>query len=673
MALIPRAAPQIEDVNPLPNARPEYRVSSGPNIQAAAFAGSDAIGEIGQKYRDRTDAAAYMEAQRKLSDWSNHWNDPNNADGVTKYKGREALKLGDAMLPDFDRTVGEIAAKLPSERARQKFLEHAQLERDQTYGQINRYATTENDAFMAAERTAFVETRRNDLVRAKLSDPNRFAQLQASTEETIYAEAAANGRPANETALQIAKLRSDVHVGALEQLMTSDPLAAQLYVDEHRDELLPDSLAAVERTLHPLVEDAQAEEDSELALQGLDLEGPTSRDRSTVQADYKGLSEKHGLPISSTVRSKAKNNAVDGVSNSQHLAENGGTAADFDVAGVPVAKVEAFIADARRAGYEVVDERNRKGHKPHIHLELPPGAKGPTGGGAGGAGGMVAGMAQTEGDAIERVQGIANPTRRKAAEQRIRQKWSQMQQDRQETERKAAEEINLAVWAADPKADLRTILGPQAYAFAASKGMLRSLSEDLKWRREGGVQADVPEVVGTYLETLRRNPQAFAAMDVAKNGRHMSPETRERLLKAQLDVRSGKDPAGFEDFAPETAQLDALVFGPLKIQFGTEKAGDKQAEVMRAKFESAYYAVKQQWAAANPGKKPNAEQREAMIRRLTADFVLSGKHVPFYQAGSKGAVPPDAAAAIRAEGRKRGKATMTDDEVRHVYLVGVGQ
>lgn len=85
---------------------------------------------------------------------------------------------------------------------------------------------------------------------------------------------------------------------------------------------------------------------------------------------FKTLAAEFGATITSTVRTPERNRRVGGVSNSQHVK---GTAGDFVV---PDDQADAFMAQARKLGYQVVDERKRtKGTGPHIHLELPPGAK----------------------------------------------------------------------------------------------------------------------------------------------------------------------------------------------------------------------------------------------------------------------------------------------------------
>lgn len=80
-----------------------------------------------------------------------------------------------------------------------------------------------------------------------------------------------------------------------------------------------------------------------------------------LQADYTQLASAYpGTQISSRTRTPERNKAVGGVANSQHLS---GTAADFVV---PAAARPQFIADARKRGYEAIDEGD------HVHLELPP-------------------------------------------------------------------------------------------------------------------------------------------------------------------------------------------------------------------------------------------------------------------------------------------------------------
>lgn len=78
-----------------------------------------------------------------------------------------------------------------------------------------------------------------------------------------------------------------------------------------------------------------------------------------VHSDYQDLADSYGATVTSRTRTPEHNREVGGVPNSQHLT---GTAWDFVV---PAEQKAAFKADARRRGYQVIDEGD------HIHLELP--------------------------------------------------------------------------------------------------------------------------------------------------------------------------------------------------------------------------------------------------------------------------------------------------------------
>lgn len=75
-----------------------------------------------------------------------------------------------------------------------------------------------------------------------------------------------------------------------------------------------------------------------------------------------------GVTVTSTYRDPRHNARVGGMPNSQHVR---GTSFDL-VAPTPEAYEQA-IGWGRMMGYEVIDERNRPGYKPHIHFEVPNG------------------------------------------------------------------------------------------------------------------------------------------------------------------------------------------------------------------------------------------------------------------------------------------------------------
>lgn len=654
MPIVPRVDTEIARPDALPRVRNEARVSAQPAQRLAeAVSGTMAgvaatVTEVYQREADRADTASYMEAQRKLADWRNRWTDPNNDTGMASYKGREALRLGEAMLPDYDATVSEIAAALPSERAREKFMQYAGDTRASTAGDINRYASAQNEAYLAQQRTAYLQTQANTLVGAQLSDPQRYKQAWAATLDTIYADAAANGDAPEATALTIANLQSGVHVGVLDQLVTDDPIAAQAYYAEHADELQEADRARVLRVLDPLYEDARAEEDAEAALAGGSFHAPATRNPEAIQRDFAGFADRFGLTLTSTTRTPAENDAVNGVANSQHMT---GTAADYRTTGVPEERIRAFMAAARAAGYEVHDERKQtRGTGPHIHLELPPGA---TVAGQGGA--------ASEADALERVMAIRDPERRRLAAAKIKDRFTLDKMRREEQDRAMTEAIHTAVWTAeDPTAPLARVLDKEQFAYAASKGWVGQLANDLRGRATAPVLRDNAEVLAPYLETARTNPGAFVRMDVVRNSRHLTAGTVKALTDLQQDYRDGKH--GPSAFAAENDQLEALIFAPLNMIGQTTEAKRK-----RAPIETAWYEMKAEWANDNPGKTLDAATRDGMIRRLRTAFALKNT-----EGFERFAIAPADRAAIVDAFRAKG-IEPTEEQVNRAYLIGGGR
>lgn len=106
------------------------------------------------------------------------------------------------------------------------------------------------------------------------------------------------------------------------------------------------------------------------AVDGLPLRGGNEPD--AVQADYAAIGERHGFRTTSTTRSRAENERVGGVENSQHL-DSRGTARDWSVKGKTQEQIDAFVADLRAAGFEVITRPHGTG--PHIHAELPRGGR----------------------------------------------------------------------------------------------------------------------------------------------------------------------------------------------------------------------------------------------------------------------------------------------------------
>lgn len=102
-----------------------------------------------------------------------------------------------------------------------------------------------------------------------------------------------------------------------------------------------------------------------------DLSSPITMPSSNYQDVFASIAARNGSVVTSGVRPVMP--GVGAGAGSQHP---NGTAADFRTNELSDAQVQGLMADLRAHGFEVIDERdNRNGLGPHIHAELPPGAR----------------------------------------------------------------------------------------------------------------------------------------------------------------------------------------------------------------------------------------------------------------------------------------------------------
>lgn len=156
------------------------------------------------------------------------------------------------------------------------------------------------------------------------------------------------------------------HDSAQRRTLPGEPVAPGA-VNAHRDALA----MSIEKVLRGEPVDVSAAIRAEDFMLRPELQPPAERiagtGRAAVQRDFRAIAEKHGATITSMERPVIARGAG---ARSQHPH---GTAADFRTRDKTPEQVEALMADLRRAGFEVVDERNTD--QPHIHAELPPGGR----------------------------------------------------------------------------------------------------------------------------------------------------------------------------------------------------------------------------------------------------------------------------------------------------------
>ena len=538
MAIIPRANPGNVQTDLVGiGARNEARVSyAGANAigeaTRAVQQGLGAVAQYAEKEAQKADISGFQESQRKLDAWEETTNDPNNPKGFYSYKGRDALGLKDALLPDFDKTASEIGAKL-SPRAQEKFKEYADGRRHAIATSANSYATREYDGWRDANSKAWETGQRNNIGRAYQSgSEDEAVKLLGGALETMAAESIAEGRPMAELTNRQAAFTSDVHASILNGMLVSDPMKAREYFDTHKDELLPETRTTAEAKVQVYGDDAEMDQVVQEHGSGRVQVPMGSSDHSNVQTKLGALGDQHGFETTSTTRSKAENDKVGGVTNSQHLS---GTARDYSVKGKSPAQVAAFASALKAEGFEVITRDHGTG--PHVHAELPGNRKA-----------VQRQPPATLGEYIESVRNdprANTPLKKKTAETKARNDWQVREADKLGAKSASLERANLAIETADPATPLRQILGGDFEAMAMA-GHVDSFERRLTERRTGVTVASNPNVVAAMEEGIYRAraggeaaQAALRAMNPYDPTLQLAPDDRKRLGEAKLALLSG--------------------------------------------------------------------------------------------------------------------------------------
>lgn len=583
--IIPRTAGPQQQLQATPGARNTTQVDLSPMTQGIRAVQSVAM-DIAQKEKERADTTALMTARAELSQVESEMFDPGNADGIAKYKGINALGAEEALLPRYDQRAADIRGRLT--RDQQDAFDRINFaNRDQLTRRIQGDSSREYELATRNNQKAALDNLAQDSIAAGVAgDYGRQATIATETLAMYRRAAIANGEGNDMIVAGERALASQIHAGTIEGIITRDPFAAQAYYERYADQLSPEHKASIERALHPVMEDAQAESIADGIEDGIEPgavdDGDTAeapRDAQAVQSQYAEIAGKHGFTITSTVRGVI--NAGAGA-RSQHPY---GTAADFRTRDKTKEQGDALIADLRAAGYEVIDERDGKtGTGPHIHAELPPRrAQGATR--EDGARSVVrVAPPANEADALERAQAIRDPRLRSAVTQKLRTRYQLADMRRAEADRQVSESVNLAVENADPATglSLRQLLTGSQYATAAAKGWIPALEARWKARQLGDLQTSSPTTLYATEELVYRAARGgegairgLATLNVYDPTLNLSLADRQRLAKAQADVLSGK-PDKVARVATE-GEISGLIKSYRTNELGIKKDDDPKA------------------------------------------------------------------------------------------------
>lgn len=668
-------------------------------VEAAAGVGG-AVLDVVKKHREIADTTALMDAQRQISDWQASWDDPNNPNGVQSYKGIRSLQLHDAMLADFDKTVGNIDMALPSNEAKLRLRQYAQEQRARVQGSINDFANAQYGDYRAAQFKAFAASRVNDLTTAIVQD--RAADvggLWKSAEELIRQNGEAEGRPQEETDNALAAMKSRVHLGVVQQMATTDPHGAEGYLQHNEDKLLPEDRLTAFRLLSPIIQDAHAGDianailnGGELPPEGLGFTGAnTNKPAPKMPVAMRGIVEKaadkYGVPHNLALalaweessfdpnavgpetkygRAKGLFQFLDSTAQSLGIDPlNPTQAAD--------AAMKQLAEQAKSKGWAWAVAHHFAGPDPKQHgpktrdyvREVFDKARR-----IGGQGGATVSPAANEAEAIARTQTIADPELRRATQTRIRDAYNLRDAQQSAFEQTTGNALFKKIAEADPVLPLTRILSPGELAFVAEHSELKGSID--RWRSitaKGAVVEDDPVLVDNLARLRANDPEAFKRVKLANYADRLSGKT---LLDLTNDQAAANKPEKREDWATEE-QLIGMAFDDMGLR-------GQGSAAQQGQFRQSYYRAKRRFIDGNKDHRaPTADEAQDIIDHLKLPFVKSsflgfgGDTRRLYEGLLPGYdVPDDARREIIAEAKRNGVANPTDEQIARRYFDRAG-
>ena len=721
---IPRTPGPTVGVNDLPGfrqtAQADYSgiAEQGRALQQIAGAGF----ALAKRIQDKNDTTAIMQARRELSEWETTTFDPGNAEGIGKYRGKDALSADEQLGGQLDAKLSEITGRL-SPRQQRQFAAVADTFREGVRGRINTHMDREHSQFLETEQNAAQQVILADATAAGVAGD--FERQDAIATEAIamwrlrmQTDGAGDQTViAGERAIA-SKIRLDTILG----IVGADPLKAQEYFDRHESQLLPADRRAAAETIRPFVEDGQARAlfDSIMSGSGVSASAnvATNVDQLIVGIESGGKADAKNPDSTATgagqflkgtwleVMRKHRPDLTRGKSDDEILAMRTDGALSREMVtryrednaqflrsrGIAPTVVNLYAAHHFGPGGGVkfarasdntpmtailsAEEisanaylRDKKTGRPKTVGEVKANwsRRGVSDSADGDA--LPAAIPESKADALELASRITDPRMRS----RVLSMVSDHYQIQEMREREAAKENLSAIYtklasATNPAAPLREILGPDLYAYAAQSGDLVTYENMRSSLIKGQFIQDDPVLVEQLRRTALVDPQSFRATNLYAMADRISTDSLKELLGMQ---DKANNPSERNDWATTQERIDS---GLRILQFDeandpANKSEKKNRERMRAQFGALYRGYERDFMQKNQ-RKPSPEESDAMLRsavRYVAENPESRLNSASAVEGYNAAMPQtERAAIVRAFRAKMGR-NPSDSEVVKIY------
>lgn len=203
-------------------AAPRLGTSVSPEALGSGI--GDTIAKAGAAfYQDemlRQDQVAFLESDRKLSEWENRrLYDPK--DGALAKKGKDAFGLPDTVGKDYDTVTQELRSGLANERQRAAFDRSAAVRRRDIDATLSRHVFQQVREFEQGETTNYVKNSTQAAI-SNYHDPERVTLEIDRARAAVVGFTTRNGLAGSQTEKQmLSQVESTIHVGIVERMIAN--------------------------------------------------------------------------------------------------------------------------------------------------------------------------------------------------------------------------------------------------------------------------------------------------------------------------------------------------------------------------------------------------------------------------------------------------------------------
>jgi hypothetical protein len=252
----------------------------------------------------------------------------------------------------------------------------------------------------------------------------------------------------------------------------------------------------------------------------------------------------------------------------------------------------------------------------------------------------AAGPAASKADALERINALADPRRRQAAERRLKDRWEVQKLQREDADKATGLAVYDKVTQAGATTPLSQILSPSEMALVGRSASLNeSIERYRKLQASGAIVEDDPVTVDRLYRLQATDPGAFARTNLAEFGDKLSGATMKKLADDQKQAANATKRA---DWLTEDERLNTgfRLVGIGKEGDAVGKDSTKKnepREKQRGEFRIAYNNAMTELMQQLGAKKPTPEQADTLVRSVARRFAerTAAKTTGVYSAGEQ--------------------------------------